>query len=60
MSKDELRNMLQSATAEFTQGREITRYAAYPLPERKNAIPRSVNLRAEEYKKYVDGLQPGQ
>ena len=57
MNKDDLRNMLQAQTQEFSKTRDVVLYAGLPNPERKNRRPRSVNYREDAYKEYVAGLQ---
>lgn len=56
MSKDDLRKIIDAGTKSFQQGREITRYAAYPAPEKKHPQRKVPNLKAEAYNEFLSGL----
>lgn len=59
MGKDDLRKLLEAATKEFTAGKEITRYAAYPAPEKKHPQRKIPNLKKEAYDEFISGLSTG-
>lgn len=59
MSKEELQRIISASTEKFKEGREITRYAAYPAPEKKHPQRKTQNIRAEVYNEFISELSAG-